>query len=78
MLSYYLREGILGQEAAMSPMWLTAAELADRLRVQPATLWQWKLRRYGPPAVRVGGKLRYKLKAVEAWEREQETLARAE
>jgi predicted site-specific integrase-resolvase len=60
------------------PMWLTAAELADRFRVQRATLWQWKLRGYGPPAVRVGGKLRYRLKAVEAWEREQETLARAE
>jgi predicted DNA-binding transcriptional regulator AlpA len=58
-------------------VWLTAAELANRLRVAQSTLWQWNLRNYGPPAVRIGGKLRYRVEAVEAWEREQETLARA-
>ena len=58
-------------------IWLTAAELADRLKVAQSTLWQWNLRDYGPPAVRMGGKLRYRVEAVEAWEREQETLARA-
>jgi hypothetical protein len=35
------------------------------------------LRNYGPPAVRIGGKLRYRVEAVEAWEKEQENLARA-
>jgi predicted DNA-binding transcriptional regulator AlpA len=58
-------------------IWLTAAELADRLRVAQSTLWQWNLRNYGPPAVRIGGKLRYRVEAVETWEREQESLARA-
>jgi predicted site-specific integrase-resolvase len=58
-------------------VWLTAAELADRLKVAQSTLWQWNLRDYGPPAVRMGGKLRYRVEAVEAWEREQESLARA-
>jgi hypothetical protein len=58
-------------------IWLTAAELADRLKVAQSTLWQWNLRNYGPPAVRIGGKLRYRVEAVEAWEREQEALARA-
>jgi hypothetical protein len=58
-------------------VWLTAAELANRLRVAQSTLWQWNLRNYGPPAVRIGGKLRYRVEAVEAWEREQETLTRA-
>jgi predicted DNA-binding transcriptional regulator AlpA len=57
-------------------VWLTATELADRLKVAQSTLWQWNLRNYGPPAVRIGGKLRYRVEAVEAWEREQETLAR--
>ena len=61
----------------MAPVWLTAAELADRLKVAQSTLWQWNLRSYGPPAVRSGGKLRYRVEAVEKWEREQETLARA-
>ena len=58
--------------AAGATVWLTAAELADRLKVAQSTLWQWNLRNYGPPAVRIGGKLRYRVEAVEAWEREQE------
>ena len=58
-------------------VWLTAAELADRLKVAQSTLWQWNLRGYGPPAVRIGGKLRYRLEAVEQWEAEQERAARA-
>jgi predicted site-specific integrase-resolvase len=60
---------------AGTPVWLTAAELADRLKVAQSTLWQWNLRNYGPPAVRIGGKLRYRVEAVEAWEREQENRA---
>lgn len=58
-------------------VWLTAAELADRLKVAQSTLWQWNLRGYGPPAVRIGGKLRYRITAVEAWEAEQERAAGA-
>lgn len=58
-------------------VWLTAAELADRLRIAQATLWQWNLRNYGPPATKMGGKLKYRLKAVEQWEAEQEQLSRA-
>jgi predicted site-specific integrase-resolvase len=58
-------------------VWLTAAELADRLKIAQSTLWQWNLRGYGPPAVRIGGKLRYRVKAVEQWEREQESLGHA-
>lgn len=61
----------------MATVWLTAAELADRLKVAQSTLWQWNLRGYGPLAVRIGGKLRYRVEAVERWEREQESLSRA-
>ena len=61
----------------MATVWLTAAELADRLKIAQSTLWQCNLRGYGPPAVRIGGKLRYRVEAVEAWERKQEKLARA-
>jgi predicted DNA-binding transcriptional regulator AlpA len=56
-------------------IWFTAAELADRFRMAQSTLWQWHLRGYGPPAVRIGGKLRYRREAVEQWEREQEALS---
>jgi predicted site-specific integrase-resolvase len=58
-------------------VWLTAAELADRLKVAQSTLWQWNLRGYGPPAVRIGGKLRYRVEAIEAWEVQQEQISRA-
>jgi predicted DNA-binding transcriptional regulator AlpA len=58
-------------------VWLTATELADRLKVAQSTLWQWNLRNYGPPAVRIGGKLRYRVEAVEAWERQREEEAAA-
>jgi predicted DNA-binding transcriptional regulator AlpA len=58
-------------------VWLTATELADRLKVAQSTLWQWNLRNYGPPAVRIGGKLRYRVEAVEAWEAKQEREAAA-
>ncbi len=59
----------------MATIWLTATELADRLRIAQSTLWQWSLRGYGPPAVRIGGKLRYRLNAVEQWEAKQEQEA---
>jgi predicted site-specific integrase-resolvase len=61
----------------MAPVWLTAAELADRFKVAQSTLWQWNLRGYGPPATKIGGKLKYRLTAVERWEAEQEQLSRA-
>jgi predicted site-specific integrase-resolvase len=61
----------------MATVWLTAAELADRLKVAQSTLWQWNLRGYGPPATKIGGKLKYRLTAVEQWEVEQEQLSRA-
>jgi predicted DNA-binding transcriptional regulator AlpA len=73
-----LQEALMARaRAGGETVWLTAAELADRLRVAQSTLWQWNLRGYGPRPVRIGGKLRYRVEAVEAWEREQEALTRA-
>ena len=57
----------------MSPVWLTPDELAARLRVPKATLYQWRYRGEGPRAIKVGRHLRYRLADVERWER---TLAR--
>ena len=61
----------------MGTVWLTTTELAARLKVAPATLWQWHHRGYGPRPVRIGGKLRYRLRDVETWEREQEARSGA-
>jgi predicted DNA-binding transcriptional regulator AlpA len=61
----------------MADVWLTTEELAERLHLAPKTLWNWNLQGVGPTPVKVGRRLLYRVEAVEAWEREQETLARA-
>jgi len=61
----------------MAPTRLTVEELAARWRLKPKTLHNWHLVGKGPTPVKVGRRLLYRLDAIEAWEREQETLARA-
>jgi excisionase family DNA binding protein len=51
---------------------LTIEEVAEILRVPVKTLYEWRYRRTGPPAFRVGRFVRYDEKAVEAWLREQQ------
>jgi excisionase family DNA binding protein len=63
--------------ATVEPVWLTTDELAERLKVPTATIHQWRLKRYGPPAVKMGRFLRFRLSDVERWEEEQEALSRA-
>ena len=52
------------------PLW-TVHEAAAYLRVPVETMYQWRKRRYGPPAGRVGKHLRYDPDAVRAWFRER-------
>jgi predicted site-specific integrase-resolvase len=61
----------------MAPNRLTVEELAARLRLKPKTLHNWHLSGKGPAPMKVGRRLLYRLDVVEAWEKEQETLARA-
>lgn len=49
---------------------LTAPELAQRLRVRVTTIYTWTSRRQ-IPFQKVGGALRFSLPAVERWLREQ-------
>jgi excisionase family DNA binding protein len=46
---------------------LTEAEVADLLRVSPRTVRRWRNEGTGPPALRVGRRIRYRRSAVEAW-----------
>ena len=46
-------------------------EAAQFLDVQPATLYAWKYRQFGPPFVKVGRLLKYKLADLERWVDEQ-------
>jgi len=48
---------------------LTIDEAADYLAITKATLYTWRSRRigYGPPAVKVGGCLRFRRSDLDAW-----------
>lgn len=48
---------------------LTDRELAVRIGVQPGTLRQWRMKGYGPPYLKVGRAVRYRVSDVQAWER---------
>ncbi|SFC44453.1 helix-turn-helix domain-containing protein [Tropicimonas isoalkanivorans] len=52
--------------------WITRAELAEELAVSIDTLCRWDTRRIGPPSVRAGRKVLYRVESVRAWLREQE------
>ncbi len=52
--------------------WLNRSELARELTLSVDTLQRWETRRVGPPCVRVGRKVLYRMEAVRDWLREQE------
>lgn len=50
----------------IEPLW-TVQDVAAYLGVPVATLYQWRYRRTGPRACRVGRHLRYRAADVRAW-----------
>lgn len=52
--------------------YLTRPELAARLRLTENVLAHWPARGYGPRARKFGGRIRYKMSDVLAWENSQE------
>ena len=52
--------------------WLNRTDLARELTLTVDTLQRWETRRMGPPCVRVGRKVLYRMEAVRDWLREQE------
>lgn len=51
----------------MTQEWMTLADLADWLVVPHRTVYSWRQRGEGPPAYKVGGKLRWRRSDVEDW-----------
>ena len=51
--------------------WLNRTDLARELTLSVDTLQRWETRRMGPPCVRVGRKVLYRMEAVRDWLREQ-------
>jgi DNA-binding transcriptional MerR regulator len=54
---------------------LTTAEVAALLRVAPETLRYWRWKRMGPMSIRLGGRVVYRVSAVEQWVEQQAALA---
>ena len=52
--------------------WLNRTDLAREPTLSVDTLQRWETRRMGPPCVRVGRKVLYRMEAVRDWLREQE------
>jgi excisionase family DNA binding protein len=53
-------------EDAMKPL-LTVEQVADLLAVPVQTIYRWRYRGEGPPAIRVGKYLRYNPDALARW-----------
>ena len=49
---------------------LDQAALADRWRVSPRTLEDWRWRKKGPRYLKIGGRVVYRLEDIEAYEAE--------
>ena len=52
--------------------WLDRTDLARELTLSVDTLQRWETRRMGPPCVRVGRKVLYRMEAVREWLCDQE------
>jgi excisionase family DNA binding protein len=56
--------------------YLTPAEVAEILGVPQDTIYQWRYKRCGPPAFRVGRHLRFDPRALQRWvDQQTETVA---
>ena len=61
-----------GADPALLTGWLNRTDLARELTLSVETQQRWETRRMGPPCVRVGRKVLYRMEAVRNWLREQE------
>ena len=59
-------------ETGLLTGWLNRTDLARELTLSVDTLQRWETRRVGPPCVRVGRKVLYRMEAVRDWLRDQE------
>ncbi|MDH6465796.1 excisionase family DNA binding protein [Micromonospora sp. A200] len=58
------------QTSAVDRLW-TVEDVSAFLGVPVGTLYQWRHRRFGPPAAKVGRHLRYDPQDVRSWVAEQ-------
>ncbi len=54
----------------MEPRHLNEFDLAKRWNISERTLQRWRWKKKGPPYLKIGGRVAYRLSDVEAWEEE--------
>jgi hypothetical protein len=59
------------ENVTLNAVFLNQAQLSHRWRISVRSLEKWRSLGKGPPFVKIGGCVRYKLTDIEAWEREQ-------
>ena len=65
-------DAVPDEDTGLLTGWLNRTDLARELTLSVDTLQRWETRRMGPPCVRVGRKVLYRMEAVRDWLREQE------
>lgn len=55
-----------------APAFLSLTKAADYLGISPNTLYVWRHRRQGPPSFRMGGRVMYRISALNEWITAQE------
>jgi predicted DNA-binding transcriptional regulator AlpA len=68
------QEQAMAAEADMAVLdgWMTRPEMAEQIGISVDTLARWETRRIGPPCVRIGRKVYYRVEAFREWLRDQE------
>lgn len=56
-----------GDDAILLTGWMTRAEVAAELKVSVSTLQRWECQRIGPPLVRLGNRVYYRVEAFREW-----------
>jgi hypothetical protein len=60
-----------GRQNGATPRHLNQHDLAARWRMSVRTLERWRSQRQGPPFLRLGGRIAYRLEDIEAFEAAQ-------
>jgi hypothetical protein len=63
--------GRIAKDPIMAPIRLNQVQLARRWNISPRTLERWRWLNQGPPYLKLGGRVAYRLEDVEAFEVEQ-------
>ena len=58
------------------PLYVTAAEAADITRIPEPTLRHYRHKNAGPPSVKIGRRVMYRLDDLRHWLRQQESATR--